>query len=55
VSSTANAARELFGNPLPTGDSWIEQHAMMMSVVWPVVITLVFLPLAVRRYQRLGR
>jgi ABC-2 type transport system permease protein len=55
VSSTANAARELFGNPLPTGDSWIEQHALLMSVAWPVLITLVFLPLAVRRYQHLGR
>jgi ABC-2 type transport system permease protein len=55
VSSTANATRELFGNPLPLGDSWIEQHAMLMAVVWPVLITAVFLPLAVRKYQRLSR
>ncbi|CRK56296.1 Putative ABC iron siderophore transporter, fused permease and ATPase domains [Alloactinosynnema sp. L-07] len=55
VSSTANAIRELFGNPVPTGDSWIEQHALLMSIVWPVVITVIFLPLAVRRFQRLGR
>jgi ABC-type multidrug transport system permease subunit len=55
VSSTANATRELFGNPLPLGDSWIEQHALLMAAVWPILITLVFLPLAVRKYQRLSR
>lgn len=55
VSSTANAIRELFGNPVPTGDSWIETHAMLMSVVWPVIITVIFLPLAVRTYGRLSR
>lgn len=53
VSSTANAIRELFGNPLPTGDSWIEQHSLLMAVVWPAIITVVFLPLAVRKYQGL--
>lgn len=29
VSSTANAVRELFGNPLAGGGSWIEQHALL--------------------------
>ncbi|WP_436500398.1 ABC transporter permease [Actinokineospora sp. HUAS TT18] len=55
VSSTANAIRTLFGNPVPTGNSWVEQHALLMSIVWPLVITAIFLPLAVRRFQRLGR
>ena len=55
VSSTANATRELFGNPVPLGDSWIEQNAMLMAVVWPILITAIFLPLAVRKYQRLSR
>lgn len=55
VSSTVTAARELFGNPVATSDSWIEQNAMLMSVVWPLVITAVFLPLAIRRFQRLSR
>lgn len=55
VSATANAIRELFGNPLPLGDSWIEQSSLMMAVVWPLVITAVFVPLAVRRFQRLSR
>lgn len=55
VSSTVTAARELFGNPVAASDSWIEQNAMLMSVVWPVAITVIFLPLAVRRFQRLSR
>lgn len=55
VSSTANAIRELFGNPLPVGDSWVENNPILMSLVWPAVITAVFLALSVWRYQRLGR
>ncbi|MTE19548.1 ABC transporter permease [Streptomyces sp. TRM43335] len=55
VSSTANAVRDLFGNPAPVGGSWIEQNAALMAVVWPLVITAVFLPLAVRRFRRLSR
>lgn len=55
VSSTANAVRELFGNPVPLGDSWVEQNALLMAVLWPAIITAVFLPLAVRKYQRLSR
>ncbi|MEU0372672.1 ABC transporter permease [Streptomyces sp. NPDC006283] len=55
ISSTASAARELFGNPVASDGSWIQEHALLMAVVWPVVITAVFLPLAVRRFQRLSR
>ncbi|MER5612304.1 ABC transporter permease [Streptomyces sp. NPDC002215] len=55
VSSTSAATRELFGTPVGGDDSWIEQHAMLMAVVWPVLLTAVFLPLAVRRFRRLDR
>lgn len=55
VSSTVTAARELFGNPPAVGDTWIEQNALLMSLVWPLIITAIFLPLAVRRFQRLSR
>jgi ABC-2 type transport system permease protein len=55
VSSTANAIRDLFGNPVVSGGSWIEQHAMLMAVLWPLLITAVFLPLAVWRFQNLKR
>ncbi len=55
VSSTANAIRDLYGNPMPSGGSWIEEHALLMAVVWPLIITAIALPLAVRKYQALGR
>jgi ABC-2 type transport system permease protein len=55
ISSTVTAIRDLFGNPVASGGTWPEEHALLLAVVWPVVITAVFLPLAVRRYQRLSR
>lgn len=55
VSSTANAIRELFGNPVASGGSWIENNAVPMAVVWPLLVSAVFLPLAVRRFQNLSR
>ena len=55
LSATVAATRELFGNPGLGGDSWADQHAVLLAVVWPLVILAVFFPLAVRRYQRLSR
>ncbi|RBO94023.1 ABC transporter permease [Nocardia puris] len=55
ISSTATATRELFETPAGSGESWIEQNAALMSVVWPLLITAIFVPLAVRRFQRLSR
>jgi ABC-2 type transport system permease protein len=55
LSATAAATRELFGNPGWGGDTWVAEHALTMAVVWPLVLLAVFVPLAVRRYQRLGR
>ncbi|MER8267654.1 ABC transporter permease [Streptomyces griseus] len=55
ISSTATATRKLFGNPVAGGGTWVEEHAVLMAVVWPLAITLVCLPLAVRRFQRLSR
>ncbi|WP_055568412.1 ABC transporter permease [Streptomyces atriruber] len=55
VSSTGTATRELFGNPGAGGSSWVEQHAVLMAVVWPIVLSLIFLPLAVRRFRALSR
>ncbi|MFF0740821.1 ABC transporter permease [Streptomyces sp. NPDC004111] len=55
VSSTVTAARELFGNPVASGGTWVEENALLMAVVWPVLVTALFLPLAVRRFQRLSR
>ena len=55
VSATITATRELFGNPGVAGVSWADQHAVALAVVWPLVILAVFVPLAVRRWQRLSR
>ncbi|MGW4030536.1 ABC transporter permease [Streptomyces sp. NPDC004838] len=55
ISSTATAARDLFGNPVASDGSWIQENAILMAVVWPLVVTAIFLPLAVRRFQRLSR
>lgn len=55
VSATVAACRELFGNPGVGGDSWAAQHPLPLAVAWPLAITAVFLPLAVRRYRRLDR
>ena len=55
LSATVSAARELFGNPGWGGDSWIAQHSLVMALGWPILITAVFFPLSVRRYQSLDR
>ncbi|GAA3488838.1 ABC transporter permease [Streptomyces cremeus] len=55
VSSTVTATRELFGNPVASGGSWVEENALLMAVVWPLLVTALFLPLAVRRFRGLSR
>ena len=56
LSSTVGATRDLFGNPgAPDGGAWIEEHALLMAIVWPLAMIAVLLPLSVRRYARLSR
>lgn len=55
LSATVGAARQLFGNGDPVGDSWVAQHPIAMAVVWPLVLIAIFAPLAVRRYQAMSR
>jgi ABC-2 type transport system permease protein len=55
LSATVSATRELFGNPGWGGESWMAQHAVLMAIVWPLLLVAIFLPLSVRRYQRLSR
>jgi ABC-2 type transport system permease protein len=55
VSATATAIRELFGNPAAVGGAWPENNALLAALVWPLVITAIFLPLGVRRFKNLGR
>ncbi|HEX6723859.1 MAG TPA: ABC transporter permease [Gaiella sp.] len=56
ISSLVAATRDLFGNPNPyPSDSFPSEHALLMSVVWIVVLLVVFAPLAVRRYRAIDR
>jgi ABC-2 type transport system permease protein len=55
LSATVSAARELWGNPGLGGDSWVAHNPVLMAIVWPVVLTAIFAPLAIRRYQHLSR
>ena len=55
VSSMAQAARNLFGNTAPSlvvPDSWPLQNPVVYTLIWVVVLLLVFVPLAVRTYLR---
>ncbi len=55
LSSTATAARTLFGNPGAATDSWITSYAVPMAISWPVVLVAIFFPLSVLAYRRLSR
>jgi ABC-2 type transport system permease protein len=55
VSSVTQAARELFGNldpRAPEPDVWSLQHPVLYTLIWVVVILLVFVPLSIRLYKR---
>ncbi len=55
VTTLANAARELFGNPTTNAgphDPWSIAHPVAYSIIWAVGIVVVCAPLAVRAYQR---
>jgi ABC-2 type transport system permease protein len=51
-SATVQAARRLFGNPgVPPSDAWPMRHSLLASVLWSVLIIVVFRTLTVRRYR----
>ncbi|MER6565802.1 ABC transporter permease [Streptomyces sp. NPDC001093] len=56
ISAVTTALRDLFGNATAPRDSaWPVAHPVAGSLAWCLVLTAVFLPLAVRRYGRGGR
>lgn len=58
VSSTATAIRELFHTPgigATEASYWIDGHAIAGAIIWPVLLMAVFIPLAVRQFQNLGK
>jgi ABC-2 type transport system permease protein len=53
LSASVAAARQLFGSPAAglVPHAWPLMHPVLASVLWSLLITVVFLPLAVRRYR----
>ncbi|GII64762.1 transport permease protein [Sphaerisporangium krabiense] len=55
VSTLVQAARDLFGNTspaLPVPGAWPLRHAVPVSLMWSVLLLVVFVPLATRLYKR---
>ncbi|MFF9912022.1 ABC transporter permease [Streptomyces sp. NPDC013457] len=51
-SATVQACRVLFGNPgVSTSDAWPMQHPVWASIIWSVLIIVVFRTLSVRKYR----
>jgi ABC transporter DrrB family efflux protein len=51
-SATVQACRELFGNPgVSSSGAWPMQHPVWASLMWSVLIIVVFRTLAVRKYR----
>jgi ABC-2 type transport system permease protein len=56
LTSLATAMRDLFHVPTgPLPDVWTLEHPVLATLGWIVVLMGIFGPLAVRRYQRMGR
>ncbi|MFC4065464.1 ABC transporter permease [Actinoplanes subglobosus] len=55
ISATTTALRDLFGNPGLGSDSWPAEHALLLAVAWPLALIIIFGPLSVRLYRRLGQ
>ena len=55
-SAFVAATRDLFGKPHPfVTDSFPGQHPFLMSVIWIVIVLVVFAPLGVRKYRSTSR
>jgi ABC-2 type transport system permease protein len=53
VSGAVAACRQLFGNPgVPVGDvAWPMAHPVAATIGWSLVLLVIFVPLAIRRFQ----
>ena len=54
VSALTQACRELWGNAptAPSDAAWPLQNAVLVSVLWPLVLTAIFAPLALRAFRQ---
>jgi ABC transporter DrrB family efflux protein len=56
ASALTAAVRELWGNPNPyVGKGFPAEHPILLTLLWVVVLLLVFVPLGVRRYRSISR
>jgi ABC transporter DrrB family efflux protein len=54
VSAVTQATRQLFGNTnpaFPAPDVWPLQHPVLTSLLWIILLLVVFVPVAVQRYK----
>lgn len=54
VSAVTQATRELFGNTgglPPQSDAWSIQNPVAYTLIWVVIILVVFVPLSIRQYR----
>ena len=54
VSAVTQACRELFGNTsdaVPVPDAWSMQNPVLYTLIWVVLILVVFVPLSIRQYK----
>jgi ABC-2 type transport system permease protein len=54
VSALTQACRQLWGNgaAAPADAAWPLQHAVGASIVWSILLTAIFAPLALAAYRR---
>jgi ABC transporter DrrB family efflux protein len=57
ISALVQATRDLWGNgePATAGSAWPLHHPVLTTVVWAVVLTAVFAPLALRAFAQRSR
>ncbi|GAA2727231.1 ABC transporter permease [Actinocorallia aurantiaca] len=55
VSALVSALRTLFGNPTAPSEAWPLRHPVTATLLWSLLLTAVFMPLAVRAYTRKNR
>ena len=55
LSAVVTATRDLFGNPPLPSDAWPAENALFVALLVPTAIIAACVPLAVRRFRRLGR
>jgi len=55
LSATATAVRDQFGSPAIETGAWPNEHALVLAVIFPAIITAALAPIAARAYRTLNR